>query len=54
MAINFTYEASDLTVVHHTQSGNWFVFDLNEGDVISKPFTTEAKAEAERLSWLSD
>ena len=54
MAINFTYEASELQVVQNVRTGNWYVLDLNEGDVVSKPFATEAQAEAEMLSWLSN
>jgi len=54
MAINFTYEANELQVVQNNQTGSWFVFDLNEGDVISKPFATEAQAEVELASWLDN
>ena len=47
MAMNFIYESNDLKVVQHWQSEEWFVLDLNEGDVISKPFATREQAETE-------
>ena len=53
MAMNFTYKPNDLKVVQHTQTGQWFVFDLNEGDVVSKPFATAHDAEVEMDSLLT-
>jgi hypothetical protein len=47
MPMTFTLEPADLKVVQHVNTEQWFVLDLNEGDVISKPFATLEQAEAE-------
>jgi hypothetical protein len=54
MAMTFTYETKDLKIVQNYRTEQWFVFDLNEGDVISKGFTTEEQAYAEMLTWLTN
>ena len=53
MAISFTYDASDLKVVQNVNSLEWFVFDLNEGDVISDGFVSADAAQVELESWLA-
>ena len=47
MPMTFTFEPAALKVVQHVNTEHWFVLDLNEGDVISKPFATAEQAEAE-------
>ena len=53
MAITFNYDATELKVVQNTQTGAWFVFDLNEGDVVSRPFANSHDAHCEMLSLLA-
>ena len=52
MPMNSNYEPTDLKVVHNDCTDEWFVFDINEGDVVSDPFATAAQAEAEMAYWL--
>jgi hypothetical protein len=54
MPMTFTFEPADLKVVQHVNTELWFVLDLNEGDVISKPFPSLEQAEAEMAILLTN